>query len=311
MHPKHKPPTSLPIQIDPQWKSTFEDVYFHGKGIFRDTEGTPEPKWYCVLGNHDYRGHVCCQIEMTYRGPDGYPWTMPHQYYSTMIDIPNQDKKLGLIVIDTCIMCEKGAERSLHRKWLVDTLKQANKTCMCIVVAGHYPVFSKGAHCNRELVRADNSNSNADFSHGSGSTSDIRTWLIDCFVEHNVDLYVSGHNHNLEYATLSQRHAKHKKLTCIVSGSASKTNTDTSYRCENQGTTTMQLIRGFLSPTSPSPKPADTVDLTNGPLFQTGFFEHTLKADEHKLIHTCHHKSDGSKWTSTQYEIALTKKNSN
>eukprot|EP01126_Amoeba_proteus_P028000 TRINITY_DN2768_c0_g1_i2.p1 TRINITY_DN2768_c0_g1~~TRINITY_DN2768_c0_g1_i2.p1 ORF type:complete len:146 (-),score=29.50 TRINITY_DN2768_c0_g1_i2:66-503(-) len=66
-----------------------------------------------------------------------------------------------------------------------------------LIVAGHYPVYSGGSH---------------------GNTQELEDNLKPLLEKYHVDLYLSGHDHTLQYL-------KHHNVHYVVSGSGSKSST--------------------------------------------------------------------------------------
>jgi tartrate-resistant acid phosphatase type 5 len=58
--------------VDPQWKSSFEDVY---------TASSLAVPWYAILGNHDYKGRPQAQLDYAKSHPN---WKMPTRYFSAV-----------------------------------------------------------------------------------------------------------------------------------------------------------------------------------------------------------------------------------
>lgn len=118
-----------------------------------------------VAGNHEY----------AMGGAKGY--------YDTWVNYPKPgyysfdiDKKWHVIAINTndkCrfVQCDKNSDQY---NWVQTTLEN-NKT-KCIIAIGHHPRYSSGVH---------------------GSTKEVDD-MYRLFVENNVALYLSGHDHHYE-----------------------------------------------------------------------------------------------------------------
>lgn len=152
---------------DPIWKTRWEDLY--------TPLGIP---FYATLGNHDY-GHpwiICpthraspdAEVERTKFSPS---WRMPARYY-TFIAGPAR-----FFAIDT-----EGwsAEQSA---WLRKELLAARDEpgVRWRIVYGHHPMYTSGVHLNERRIGA------------------LRRELTPLFKETGVDLYIAGHDHDLEH----------------------------------------------------------------------------------------------------------------
>jgi len=151
---------------------------------------------YAVLGNHDYLGDIRYQIN----NPDLF--TMPNMYYKTtygkidvyMIDTmllePNTATDLihvcGQYIDDTLLnpYDEYGGDYDLLNKmrltmlsWLDDEITKSNANNQIVMVCGHYNILTFGKH------RYTN-----DYSL-------VLCFLLPLFVKHNVNIYLSGHDH--------------------------------------------------------------------------------------------------------------------
>jgi hypothetical protein len=67
---------------DPQWKTTFEDVY---------SAPSLKCRWYIVGGNHDEYSNISAQIAYTIKSPR---WFFPNYYYrETIFETPDPAKQ--------------------------------------------------------------------------------------------------------------------------------------------------------------------------------------------------------------------------
>jgi len=173
---------------DELWTEVWSDVYHK----FPALENTP---WYVCLGNHDYRKNPIAQVE--YSKVDGR-WNMPNIFYNFVKQLPD-GSRCNFIMIDTQQLDErdlvsKKDVREKHMAWLEETLK--TNTCEWVIVCGHYPLYSVGLH---------------------GGNSGLRSKLNPLFDKYGVDMFISGHNHNIEH-TMTE-YDMHQ----IVTGTAGKT----------------------------------------------------------------------------------------
>ena len=145
---------------------------------------------YAILGNHDYYGNTMSQIYSN-------NWSMPYYYYY------RKNGDIGMWFLDTQILDPGGSKNSscielqdivynthgenslkIQIQWLQQSLEE-HKTDKYKIVFGHYPLISSGAYTNNELL--------------------IKI-LMPLFITHNVNAYVSGHDHNIQHKTIKYGH---------------------------------------------------------------------------------------------------------
>ncbi|WP_231129254.1 metallophosphoesterase [Alteromonas mediterranea] len=178
---------------DPYWISSYEAVY-HQPHLFIN--------WHPVLGNHDYRGNWQAQIDYSLKSRR---WEMPAQYYSKTLALDDGATAL-LLFIDTSPLnpdyareakyqeaYEQGASEQLS--WINTMLAQDQYTWK--VVIGHHPLYSSGKRY--------------------GKTNAIKDVLEPVFHKHNVNLYIAGHEHDLQHNQLAG-----DELVHVVSGGGSE-----------------------------------------------------------------------------------------
>ena len=153
---------------DSQWKK-YED-------IFKDVTN---PK-YCILGNHDYMLNPKAQIESE-------NWQMDDWYFK------KEFENVDLYFLDTnqfsisnWVPIEKleeihgiDSENLIKRQisWLeMELSKNLNKKK---IVFGHYPIITNGKY--------------------KGRMDKLYNDLIDTFTKFKVNLYISGHEHNIQF----------------------------------------------------------------------------------------------------------------
>lgn len=155
-----------------------------------------------VLGNHDYMGDIRFQLGMM---PKLFPlkWRMPGRFFyhcvgtycfigiDTVLLAPMESQACGLPAPSE----EEDRARQEHLLWLESILRAMSKDYECIVF-GHYPIFSCGV------------------THGN--TPELMETVLPLLLKHNVRLYLSGHDHNLQLL-------KYKGLFCIVNGAGCMT----------------------------------------------------------------------------------------
>jgi len=177
---------------DPQWKSSFEDVY---------TAPSLQRPWFVALGNHDYRGVPRAQLEYSRVSPR---WRMPSRYF-TVGPAESGIADLDIFVLDTTPMIFSADETvqqlahghvSSHRgavqlAWVEQEL--ASSTARWKIVIGHHPIHSGSHGDTRELV-------------------DHVKPLLEAY---GVQAYVNGHDHNLQ-------HIRRGSIDYICSGSGAE-----------------------------------------------------------------------------------------
>ena len=177
---------------DPYWVSSFEAIY-HQPHLFVD--------WYPVLGNHDYRGNWQAQIDYS---KVSRRWQMPSQYYAKNIDLEG-DSAL-ILFIDTSPLNPDYADEKKYQEaykqgsqeqlgWIEEQL--ASSQAKWKVVIGHHPLYSSGKRY--------------------GKTDAIRNVLEPLLEKHNVNVYLAGHEHDLQHNQVDGSNLVH-----IVSGGGSE-----------------------------------------------------------------------------------------
>jgi tartrate-resistant acid phosphatase type 5 len=172
----------------PRWERNIEAMY--------PAESFPGPL-YAVLGNHDYGDEAGCAsavAQLAYRGhaPQSR-WTMPHKWYR--FDLEAAGEPLAkVLVIDTNFVFGGGLtsrERKKQWAWLANELSKRRQAPF-VFVLGHHPVFSDGSH---------------------GDTRSLIDHLDPLLRRHKVDLYLCGHDHDLQHIEL-----KGHPTSFVVSG---------------------------------------------------------------------------------------------
>ncbi len=163
---------------DPQWKSSFEDVY---------TDASLSVPWHVALGNHDYRGNPQAQIDYA---ATSRRWRMPSRYRAVRggeLGIPDVD----LFVIDTSplvhsyrdkvesVIAANVATQDVARQlaWLDHELGASKARWK--LVAGHHTIRSGGS--------------------GHGDTPELVALVKPMLEKHGVNAYINGHDHDLQH----------------------------------------------------------------------------------------------------------------
>ncbi|CAE8733881.1 unnamed protein product, partial [Polarella glacialis] len=190
---------------DPQWKTTYEDVYH---------AGSLKVPHYAVLGNHDYRSNTEAQLEYPKRMPDSH-FRLPARWYSRTFQFGNCEQLVKsaptasskepavntalFIFIDTMVLAAgdgdafSSEQRKEHWQWLEQQLREASADWIFIV--GHHPVYSAGAHGDQEM---------------------LVQWLDPLLLNHSVDAYIAGHDHDAQLLKSKEG------LSHIICGAGSK-----------------------------------------------------------------------------------------
>ena len=183
-------PAGVKSISDPQWKTSFEDVY---------AAPALQTPWHVALGNHDYRGSALAQ--MAYSRVSAR-WQMPSPYFrkaATETGIPD----LEIFYLDTTPLAggwgEKLEDMAHGRQpphesrkqiaWLSESLSRSSAAWK--VVVGHHPIYSGGRH---------------------GDTPGLVETIQPILKAHGVQAYLNGHDHALQ-------HIRRGDIDYICSGS--------------------------------------------------------------------------------------------
>ncbi len=159
---------------DPIWKTRWEDLY--------TPLGIP---FYASLGNHDY-GHppVICphnraspkaQVDRTGHSKS---WRMPARNYTYRAG------PARFFVIDT--EAWSPAQAAWLEKALRETMEEPGVSWR--IVYGHHPMYTSGVHLNQRRIGA------------------LRRDLSALFRDAKVDLYMAGHDHDMEHLSADGVH---------------------------------------------------------------------------------------------------------
>lgn len=185
---------------DPQWQSKFEDVYV-------DTEFPI----YAVLGNHDYGG-AGIGVDLDLKKSDyqvqytflSQKWKMPSKYYGF-----KQDPGEFWFLDTNQVMTDPfNGDSDKQLDWFKGQV--AASTAGWKIAFGHHPYISNGDHGNA------GSYENIEAIPLPFVTGDNVKAFMDASICGKIDVYISGHDHNLQWL----------EPTCgtefIVSGAGSK-----------------------------------------------------------------------------------------
>ncbi len=164
---------------DPKFKTDFEDVF--------NSQRFPGP-FYPVLGNHDYAGNIDAQVAYSQKSER---WKMPSFYRKVRWEADGQTLDLFLIDSNTIVGGKEDADAQVD--WLDRELADSDATWK--IVAGHHPCITGGEH---------------------GPSQVMQDRMGTLFTKHGVDLYIAGHEHDLQLLD------SHQGWLQVISGSGSK-----------------------------------------------------------------------------------------
>lgn len=175
-------PSGVISEHDPLFKHSFEDIY---------TDFSLQWDWYVILGNHDYKSNPDAQVAYS---KISRRWKMPARYFAKKFPI-NGDLNNQVLVafIDTNPLIPefyknaeygpnvKGQDTTAQKKWLVKTLADQDPSIKWKIVVGHHPMFTGGSRTDGYDTKA------------------IRSSLKPVLDQYGVDVYLTGHEHSLQY----------------------------------------------------------------------------------------------------------------
>jgi tartrate-resistant acid phosphatase type 5 len=192
-------PSGVISEWDPLWKYSFEDIY---------TAFSLQWDWYPVLGNHDYKSNPDAQVKYS---TISRRWKMPARYYSKKFSINGDTTQQVLIAfIDTNPLIPEFYSNSEYgpnvrtqdstkqKKWLAKVLSDKSPNIKWKIVVGHHPMFTGGSRTDGYDTKA------------------IRNSLKPLFDKYDVDVYLAGHEHNLQHLMADG------KTNHFISGAASE-----------------------------------------------------------------------------------------
>ncbi|MCP4216322.1 MAG: hypothetical protein GY765_16860 [bacterium] len=190
-------PSGVDSVDDPMFQTHFEDIY---------PEGLFDMPFYATLGNHDYKGNVDAQVQYHQRSER---WVMPSFYYTFTVPY-SQSAGVQFFALDTNpIATWKDVDRQLQ--WLEDELGKS--TARWKIVFGHHPVYSNGKH---------------------GDSTRMKGWVYPLLEHYGVDLYLCGHDHDLQILKPVQGTALHYAVSGAGCSFRDVTCGDNSVYCASQ-----------------------------------------------------------------------------
>lgn len=148
---------------DPKWSTRFEQMY--------NSPCLGGMPFYATLGNHDYLGNPMAQIEYSRQRRGSARWRMPHFFYSEDFGAAEGRALVRLVVLDS------NQPIGSQQKVLESAFGNQNESIWKLVAA-HLPIYSY------------------DAKHGP--TPHLKETLLPLLKKYKVDLYLSGHAHNLQ-----------------------------------------------------------------------------------------------------------------
>lgn len=173
---------------DNHFKNSFEDIYPFAQSI----------PWFITLGNHDYMGDIQSLLNYSEKNSS---WIIPSPYYAFEFF---SKRKVLFLISDTnefvrmlgfsyrSYMNEES--RIAQINWMNEKLK--GEDFIWKIVIGHHPIYSAGDH---------------------GDTKSLQGKFLETLETNQVDFYISGHDHDLQYLKNPNR-----KLHFLISGAGSK-----------------------------------------------------------------------------------------
>jgi hypothetical protein len=161
---------------DPRWQTQFEQMY--------PRSAFPCPA-YSVMGNHDYQRMPANvskrEAELAYARRGHSRWTQPALWYTYNL------QHMKVIALDSNVhrgtkdngvdLTLTAEEQAIQLDWFKAELAKPNPLPFLVVIA-HHPIFSNGPHGDHKVLIAE--------------------WE-PLLREHNVHLYLAGHDHDLQH----------------------------------------------------------------------------------------------------------------
>ena len=176
-------------------------------GVFNKIFNKIKNPIYSLLGNHDYLTNPRCQINNS-------NWIMDNYYYKK--EYENVDLYfIDTVPFDTIYWATKEKIEHIHQdnienirkqqlEWLNSELSK-NRSKKKIVF-GHYPIITNGVY--------------------KYTLFPFYNYIIDIFKRNNVNIYISGHEHNVQY--INKKYFNYD-LNQIIIGSSSEHRSEVNY----------------------------------------------------------------------------------
>lgn len=173
---------------DPVWQSAFEDPY-----------SDIDLPFHAVLGNHDYGGRFLFvdvdglgnefdrgPVEVEYSQVSA-KWRMPATHYTMRLG------PVGFIALDTNSILWDNDDHGDQRAWFPDALAEV-ADAPWVLALGHHPYRSNGPHGDAGSYETLDFSVPIDALDGEEVEQ-----FMDELVCGNVDLYLSGHDHQRQW----------------------------------------------------------------------------------------------------------------
>ncbi|KAI5084409.1 hypothetical protein GOP47_0000578 [Adiantum capillus-veneris] len=224
--------TGLTGEDDPAFSSSFTDVY---------TASSLQTTWYTVLGNHDYMGDVLAELSDALVERDSR-WYCKRAFQLNYTlcsgtDTGSCDATVDMFFFDTTPFIDEYwsanstetfdwrglAPRVEQLQSQLDDLAEAlnSSTATWKIVVGHHTIRSIGHH---------------------GDYPELLEKLLPILEEHKVDVYINGHDHNVQHIKRSD-----SPVHFFTSGGGSKAYSGLREYTEVQGVQFAYDGQGFLA----------------------------------------------------------------
>lgn len=197
---------------DKRFRLTYENVYL--KHRLRHL------KWYVIAGNHDHRknrsGNQIAHSKLSSQ------WIFPDLFYTITVRVKLMSsrhlhkhyKLVKILMIDTTVLCTLYDELyetdmfdkldDMYYRQLLDELDESfdgdgdGGESSIYLAMGHHPIHTNMMHRNAS----------------SCMRSDLKALLL----QYNITIYISGHDHTLQYSYLSESDGDEQHVHSFVSG---------------------------------------------------------------------------------------------
>ncbi|HEY4786944.1 MAG TPA: tartrate-resistant acid phosphatase type 5 family protein, partial [Bacteroidales bacterium] len=175
-------PSGVISEFDPAFKYSFEDIY---------SAFSLQWDWYLVLGNHDYKTNPDAEVAYS---KISRRWKMPARYYAKKFPISNDTTlKVLIVFVDANPFLKeyyqhpeygpnvRTQDTVAQKKWIEKTLSDTDRNIRWKIVVAHQPLYTGGGRMN------------------SHETLELRGSFKPILDKYHVDVYLSGHEHNLQH----------------------------------------------------------------------------------------------------------------
>lgn len=187
---------------------------FYPNGIIKDNDsqwnkyksvfyGIPHNNIYAIMGNHDYHANPSFQINSNYFENNEFYFKRTFgnsDFY--FLDTVLLYKGHANIFEDKIAFVHNKPYKEIKEKqlkWFVNELQKSDKENRKKIVFGHYPILTNGLYTNY--------------------MKPLYNLLVPIFEKYNVNAYISGHEHNIQYI---KRKINDYTLNQFVIGSSSE-----------------------------------------------------------------------------------------